>query len=200
MPVETGTYISDFNITLPADDGLAGELDDHIRLVKSFTKATFPGTGGDLFDEAVTETSANIDTWDARLTALEALPTTLASPASGYLDMTVDQVYSVTGLGFEPRYVMGFGIIYWPFITQSYHTLSVGSWNADDDDGHRLAITSIGDNIALGSNTGNPGSFLSLTYGNGNSRADIEIAANSDGFDLSFSTYSKSRVLWMAFQ
>ena len=59
MALETGTYISDLNSSNPvATDGLA-QADDHIRLVKSTIKATFPGLTG-----AVTSTQAELNTLD----------------------------------------------------------------------------------------------------------------------------------------
>lgn len=46
MPVETATYISDLVSTNPlSTDGL-GQADDHLRLIKSVIKATFPNVNG----------------------------------------------------------------------------------------------------------------------------------------------------------
>lgn len=46
MPVETATYISDLVSTNPlSTDGL-GQADDHIRLIKSALKSTFPNING----------------------------------------------------------------------------------------------------------------------------------------------------------
>lgn len=44
--LETGTYISDLVATNPLSSDLASTSDDHIRLVKSTVKATFPNING----------------------------------------------------------------------------------------------------------------------------------------------------------
>jgi hypothetical protein len=46
LPLETGTYISDLNTSNPAaSDGLS-QADDHLRLIKSTVKASFPNVTG----------------------------------------------------------------------------------------------------------------------------------------------------------
>lgn len=56
MPLETGTYIDDLNAANPAaTDGLS-QADDHIRLIKSVLKATFPN-----WTSALTATQAQVD-------------------------------------------------------------------------------------------------------------------------------------------
>lgn len=56
MGLETGTYISDLNASNPASGDAKSEGDDHIRLVKSTIKATFPNITG-----AVTKTHTQIN-------------------------------------------------------------------------------------------------------------------------------------------
>lgn len=46
MALETGTYISDLNVTNPAATDGIGQADDHIRLIKSTLKSTFPSITG----------------------------------------------------------------------------------------------------------------------------------------------------------
>lgn len=46
MALETGTYISDLVATNPAAGDLKSQGDDHLRLVKSTVKATFPNVTG----------------------------------------------------------------------------------------------------------------------------------------------------------
>jgi len=41
MTIETGTYVDDLDATLPAANDIASQGDDHVRLIKSFLKATF---------------------------------------------------------------------------------------------------------------------------------------------------------------
>jgi microcystin-dependent protein len=56
MALETGTYISDLNASNPVStDGLA-QADDHLRLIKSTVKATFPNVSG-----AITATHTEIN-------------------------------------------------------------------------------------------------------------------------------------------
>lgn len=56
MPLETSTYISGLNASNPAaGDGL-GQADDHLRLLKSTIKTTFPNISG-----AVTATHTQIN-------------------------------------------------------------------------------------------------------------------------------------------
>lgn len=56
MGLETGTYISDLNASNPASGDAKSQGDDHIRLVKSTIKATFPNVTG-----AVTKTHTQIN-------------------------------------------------------------------------------------------------------------------------------------------
>jgi hypothetical protein len=56
LTVETATYISDLNTALPAAGDLKSEGDDHLRLIKTVTKATFPNVTG-----AVTKTHTDIN-------------------------------------------------------------------------------------------------------------------------------------------
>jgi len=66
MALETATYISGLISTNPvATDGLA-QADDHMRLIKSTIKATFPNVAG-----AITDTHTVINTLDPRLTVQE---------------------------------------------------------------------------------------------------------------------------------
>ena len=67
MALETGTHISYLNANNPVStDGLA-QADDHLRLIKSTIKASFPNITG-----AMTATHTVLDGLDGRITALEA--------------------------------------------------------------------------------------------------------------------------------
>lgn len=57
MSVETATYISQLDSTLPAAGDLKSEGDDHLRLIKSTLKAQFPNIGA----TAVTVTAAELN-------------------------------------------------------------------------------------------------------------------------------------------
>ena len=66
MALETATYIDDLVATNPvATDGLS-QADDHIRLIKSTLKATFPNITG-----AVTATHTVLNGLDTRVSAIE---------------------------------------------------------------------------------------------------------------------------------
>lgn len=56
MGLETGTYISDLNSSNPGGSDVASQGDDHIRLLKSTIKATFPNVSG-----AVTATHTELN-------------------------------------------------------------------------------------------------------------------------------------------
>lgn len=71
MTVETATYISDLNATYPAGGDQKNEGDNHIRLLKSVIKATFPNVTGIV---SATHAQLNLIT-DADLVALAALST-----------------------------------------------------------------------------------------------------------------------------
>jgi hypothetical protein len=56
MPLEAGTFISDLNASNPAGTDTLDRADDHLRLIKSTVKATFPNITG-----AVTPTQADLN-------------------------------------------------------------------------------------------------------------------------------------------
>jgi len=56
MPLETGTYIDSLNASNPASGDLKSEGDDHLRLIKSTIKSTFPNISG-----AVTPTHTQLN-------------------------------------------------------------------------------------------------------------------------------------------
>ena len=57
MGLESGTYIDSLNSSNPAAGDAVNEGDDHLRLIKSTVKATFPNVSG-----AVTIQNAAVDT------------------------------------------------------------------------------------------------------------------------------------------
>ena len=201
MGLETGTYISDFVVTNPTDSDPANQLDDHIRLVKSFITATFAGSVGDDYDEPVTATSGQIDSWDARLTSLEAQPTTLASPKSGMVTMSANQTYSVTGLGFQPNHIVAYCVDYWSSVTSSYHSFGVASWSSTNDD-TAISVDAIGSVTALSTVATLTNLFLATVHPSQSTRTEVAISnVGSDGFDLSFDKFGGgARVMYLAFQ
>lgn len=79
MALETGTYISDLTITNPTSTDPKSQGDDHLRLIKSTVKATFPNVTG-----AVTATQAELNIIDgltsstAELNILDGVTSTAA--------------------------------------------------------------------------------------------------------------------------
>jgi microcystin-dependent protein len=78
MPLEAATYIDDLVETNPVATDGSGQGDDHIRLIKSALKATFPSITG-----AVTATHTELNTAVANDTKLKA---TSADTTPGYLN------------------------------------------------------------------------------------------------------------------
>ena len=68
MALESGTYIDSLNVANPASTDALAQADDHLRLIKSTIKATFPNLAG-----AVTLTHAEIN-------ALNGLAGNLSAP------------------------------------------------------------------------------------------------------------------------
>lgn len=102
MPIETGTYISDLNVSNPASNDTVDKADDHLRLLKSTIKTTFPNITG-----AVTPTHTQLNyvtgvtsalqtqldnkqALDADLTAIAALAGT-----TGFLKKTALNTWSL---------------------------------------------------------------------------------------------------------
>lgn len=86
MALETGTYISDLVSTNPAGTDTLDKADDHLRLIKSTVKATFPNISG-----AVTPTHTELNYVDGVTSAIQtqldsksplASPTFTGTPAA----------------------------------------------------------------------------------------------------------------------
>lgn len=61
MGLETSTYLDGLDSSWPlGGDGIL-QGDDHLRLLKSVLKATFPGSGGNGFEKAITATEDEIN-------------------------------------------------------------------------------------------------------------------------------------------
>jgi hypothetical protein len=67
MPLESASFITDLNESNPAAGDTVSQSDDHLRLIKSALKSTFPN-----MNAAVTITPAALNGLVARLDALEA--------------------------------------------------------------------------------------------------------------------------------
>ena len=96
MGLETGTYISDLNSSNPVAGDPVNEGDDHIRLIKSTVKATFPSITG-----AVTSTHTELNLLDgvtANTTELNYVDITTLGTAEASKVVTVDASKDSTGI------------------------------------------------------------------------------------------------------
>ena len=96
MGLETGTYISDLNSSNPVAGDPVNEGDDHIRLVKSTVKATFPSVTG-----AVTSTHTELNKLDgvtANTAELNYVDVTALGTAQASKAVTADANKDITGV------------------------------------------------------------------------------------------------------
>ena len=96
MGLETGTYISDLNSSNPAAGDAVNEGDDHIRLIKSTVKATFPSVSG-----AVSSTHTELNLLDgvtANTTELNYVDIATLGTAEASKAVTVDANKDSTGM------------------------------------------------------------------------------------------------------
>lgn len=92
MALETGSFISDLNASNPQSTDSVAQADDHIRLIKSTVKATFPNVTG-----AVTKTHTQLnntldktgDTMTGALTLSGAPSSNLHAATKAYVDSSV---------------------------------------------------------------------------------------------------------------
>ena len=85
MALESGTYINSLNASNPASTDGLGQADDHLRLIKSTIKATFPNITGE-----VTATQSQLNN-------ISSVPTTLTD--LGISDGTSGQFLTTNGSG-----------------------------------------------------------------------------------------------------
>ena len=96
MGLETGTYISDLNSSNPVAGDPVNEGDDHIRLVKSTVKATFPSITGAV---SATHTELNkLDGVTANTAELNYVDVTTLGTAQASKAVTVDASKDSTGI------------------------------------------------------------------------------------------------------
>ena len=96
MGLESGTYIDSLNSSNPAAGDPVNEGDDHIRLVKSTVKATFPNISG-----AVTSTHTELNLLDgvtANTTELNYVDITTLGTAQASKAVTADANIDITGV------------------------------------------------------------------------------------------------------
>lgn len=183
MTVETATFISELDDTLPRDTDVSDELDEHLRLVKQVLQNTFVGDGaGDDYDQAVTATLTEMNSWDARIDALEVADTTVPSPVIGRVSLILGDfdLVQVTGIGFEPQQIIG--VMLPNARRQVSSEISFASWDADTNTAFPHHIWS----FDFGRGSKRHTSFLGILSFQSNSTSEsLQVnATNSDGFDL----------------
>lgn len=113
MAIETASYLSDLNISNPPGSDPVGQADDHIRLLKSVLKSTFPNLTG-----AVTSTQAQLNygvvptgaiiMWSGSTTSI---PTGWAL-CNGQTAAKTDGSGNVTVPDLRDRFIVGAGTTY----------------------------------------------------------------------------------------
>ena len=96
MGLETGTYIDSLNSSNPTAGDAVSEGDDHLRLIKSTVKATFPNLSG-----AVTSTQAELNLLDgvtANTTELNYVDVATLGTAEASKAVTADANKDITGV------------------------------------------------------------------------------------------------------
>jgi hypothetical protein len=129
MALESGTYISDLVATNPLGSDPISSSDDHLRLIKSTLKATFPNVAG-----AVTKTHAQLnntvdksgDTMSGPLT-LPGAPTSALHAAT---KLYVDQAASGSVALIQSVYPIGSIYINASNSTNPATLLGFGTWQA----------------------------------------------------------------------
>ena len=96
MGLETGTYIDSLNSSNPTAGDAVSEGDDHLRLIKSTVKATFPN-----ISNAVTSTHTELNLLDgvtANTTELNYVDITTLGTVQASKAVTADANKDVTGI------------------------------------------------------------------------------------------------------
>ena len=142
MALETGTYISDLVATNPTSGDLKSSGDDHLRLVKSTVKATFPNISG-----AVTPTHTELNFVDGVTSAIQTQLNTLTSEKAIKAGDTYSGTHDFTGA--NPRV---------PTQTQGDNSTKPASTEYADT--IKAYATGLSFASALPGQTGNAGKFV----------------------------------------
>ena len=195
MALDSADFISDLSTADPTAGDKSHQLDDQVRAIKRALRKTF--AGGDFNVAATGLTQALLNGLEARIAALEALPTpTTVSPEIGTeANITSTGDYAVTGLGFEPALVLVFASVQ----SATYAAHSVGAGNASWSTGRcvHTAKTSAGND----SGEYESAQIIKLEQGSGGTRAAATLSSlDSDGFTINFSSISsRCDFTWIAF-
>lgn len=96
MGVESATFITDFDPTLPTSTDLRSQGDDHIRLLKTVLKDNFPTASKAWYNPTTVSKSA-----DFTVVAADMNKTFLIDTSGGLVNMTLGNVFSAGDAGWE---------------------------------------------------------------------------------------------------
>ena len=147
MSVETATYISDLNATLPAASDPKAEGDDHIRLLKSTVKTTFPNVTG-----AVTTTHTQLNYVSGVTSAIQTQINAKAPTASPTFTGTVTIPAGASISGYAP--------LASPALTGTPTAPTASPGTSTNQLATCQFVVSQAFSTALPSQTGNSGKFL----------------------------------------
>jgi hypothetical protein len=125
MTIESATYINGLTSTNPAAGDIVSEGDDHIRLLKSTIKATFPNVSG-----AISATHTELNYVAGATSAIQTQINTKATIASP----------TFTGTPLAPT--AAFGTNNTQLATTNFVTVAIGSYNPGAVGSHIFARTS----------------------------------------------------------
>ena len=144
MALESGTYIDSLNASNPATtDGLS-QADDHMRLIKSTIKATFPNISGE-----VTLTHTQLNALETRLDSLEG--TGQYAPAIVRSNGTPALKSGITAA--EIRTLLTLDTNQSPtFATVNATTIDLGDWTITESSGQLMFAYQGSNVVSLSSN------------------------------------------------
>jgi microcystin-dependent protein len=103
MPLETGSYISDLDANNPSPTDVASQGDDHIRLIKSVLKNTFPNLNGAV--SATDEDMSSVASGAIEVSSVNFGKAATPDSGSGFSSTAVGKVAATgrwAGNGFVP--------------------------------------------------------------------------------------------------
>lgn len=167
MGLEAASFLSDLNQNWPLDTDSATQGDDHLRLIKSVLRSTFPGSGGNGFSKQIIATEDELNflsgvtsSVQSQLNAKEAafpsgtiLPFYNATPPPGWSLVTLSTNYMLT---VGPTFEAGAGI-HSPTINDKVtpHTHSASGGTVGEAGAHDHALNQTQIAMAMTGGAGN---------------------------------------------